>query len=157
MTWLTLMSALYLQLVNDVKQNLPFKDDDNKENVGANPIGVVQMEESLDKQMEKTKFGPKAVMKKGTLGNYEPNYKIKSGPGMLVSMIESVHGENWLFLHMQNQTQISFAVTTKLISTFVFATQIVQSLCLLILKFQASRHLLCRDENLPLFRGFPLF
>ena len=91
------MSALCLQLVNDVKQNLPFKDDENKENVGANPIGVVQMEESLDKQMEKTKFGPKAVMKKGTLGNYEPNYKIKSGPGMLVSIYESGHGENCFF------------------------------------------------------------
>ena len=37
---------------------------------------------------------------------------------------------------------ISFAVTTKLISTFVFATQIVQSLYCLNTKFQASRHVL---------------
>ena len=38
--------------------------------------------------------------------------------------------------------QISFAVTAKLISAFVFATQIVQSLYYLHTKFQASNHLL---------------
>lgn len=70
------------KLVNEVKQNLPFKDDsNNKENVGANPMDVVKMEESLDQQMEKTKFGPKAVMKKGVIGNFEPEYHIKAGPG----------------------------------------------------------------------------
>ena len=42
------------------------------------------------------------------------------------------------FLHMR----ISFAVTTKLISAFVFATRIVQSLFFLNQKFQASSHLL---------------
>ena len=80
------MTPLCFQLVNDVKQKLPFKDDENKENVGANPMGVVKMEESLDQQLEKTKFGPKAIMKKGVLGNYEPNYQIKSGPGMWVAI-----------------------------------------------------------------------
>ena len=39
-------------------------------------------------------------------------------------------------------TQISFAVTAKLISVFVFATRIVQSLYFLNPKFQASSHLL---------------
>ena len=38
--------------------------------------------------------------------------------------------------------QISFAVTAKLISAFVFATQIVQSLYFQNPKFQASNHLL---------------
>ena len=43
---------------------------------------------------------------------------------------------------METKTQISFAVTAKLISAFVFATQIVQFLYFLNLKFQASSHLL---------------
>ena len=42
----------------------------------------------------------------------------------------------------ETKTQISFAVTVKLISAFVFATQIVQSLYFLNPKFQASSHLL---------------
>ena len=47
------------------------------------------------------------------------------------------------FLHMRKtKTQISFAVTAKLISAFVFATRIVQSLYFLNLKFQASSHFL---------------
>ena len=47
------------------------------------------------------------------------------------------------FLHMRKtKAQISFAVTVKLISTFVFTTQMVQSLYFLNPKFQASRHLL---------------
>ena len=46
------------------------------------------------------------------------------------------------FLHMRKtKTQISFAVTVKLISVFVFATQIVQSLFFPNLKFQVSSHL----------------
>ena len=52
--------------------------------------------------------------------------------------------ENPGFLTMRNmsKTQISFAVTVKLISAFVFATQIVQSLFYLYPKFQASSLLL---------------
>ena len=46
------------------------------------------------------------------------------------------------FCICENTTQISFAVTAKLISAFVFATRIVQSLCFLNQKFQASSHLL---------------
>ena len=45
-------------------------------------------------------------------------------------------------LHMRKtKTQISFAVTAKLISAFVFATWIVQYLYFLNTKFQASSHL----------------
>ena len=44
--------------------------------------------------------------------------------------------------YAKTKTQISFAVTTKLISAFVFATWIVQSLYFLNPKFQASCHLL---------------
>ena len=50
------------------------------------------------------------------------------------------------FLHMRKQrrSQISFAVTAKLISAFIFATRIVQSLSFLNTKFQASSHFLRR-------------
>ena len=44
--------------------------------------------------------------------------------------------------YAKTKTQISFAVTAKLISAFVFATQIVQFLYFLNPKFQASSHLL---------------
>ena len=46
------------------------------------------------------------------------------------------------FAYAKIKTQISFAVTAKLISAFVFATQMVQSLCFLNPIFQASSHLL---------------
>ena len=45
------------------------------------------------------------------------------------------------FAYAKTKTQISFAVTAKLISAFVFATWIVQSLYFLNPKFQASSHL----------------
>ena len=47
-----------------------------------------------------------------------------------------------LIAYAKTKTQISFAVTAKLISAFVFATRIVQSLFFLNPKFQASSHLL---------------
>ena len=50
--------------------------------------------------------------------------------------------ENRIFAYAKTKTQISFAVTAKLISAFVFATWIVQSLCFLNPKFQVSSHLL---------------
>ena len=46
------------------------------------------------------------------------------------------------FSYAKTKTQISFAVTAKLISAFVFATLIVRSLYFLNPKFQASSHLL---------------
>ena len=46
------------------------------------------------------------------------------------------------FCICENRTQISFAVTVKLISAFVFATRILQSLLYLNPKFQVSSHLL---------------
>ena len=48
------------------------------------------------------------------------------------------HRKKTGFLPMRTQALISFAVTAKLISAFVFATRIVQSLFFLNLKFQAS-------------------
>ena len=50
--------------------------------------------------------------------------------------------KNRLFAYAKTKTQISFAVTAKLISAFVFATRIVQSLYFLNPTFQASNHLL---------------
>ena len=46
------------------------------------------------------------------------------------------------FEYAKTKTQISFAVTAKLMSVFVFATRIVQSLFYLNPKFQASSHIL---------------
>ena len=43
----------------------------------------------------------------------------------------------------EKKAQISLAVTAKLISAFVFATQIVQFLYFLNPKFPVSNHLLC--------------
>ena len=48
----------------------------------------------------------------------------------------------FFFAYAKTKTQISFAVTAKLISAFVFATWIVPSLFYLNLKFQAYSHLL---------------
>ena len=48
----------------------------------------------------------------------------------------------FFFAYAKTKTQISFAVTAKLINAFVFATRIVQSLYFLNPKFQASSHLL---------------
>ena len=45
--------------------------------------------------------------------------------------------------YAKTKAQISFAVTAKLISAFVFATQIVQFLFYLNPKFQASSSFLC--------------
>ena len=46
------------------------------------------------------------------------------------------------FAYAKTKTQISFAVTAKPISVFVFATQIVQYLYYLNPKFQASSYLM---------------
>ena len=46
------------------------------------------------------------------------------------------------FAYAKTKAQISFAVTVKLISAFVFATRLVQSLYFLNPKFQVSNHLL---------------
>ena len=50
--------------------------------------------------------------------------------------------ENRLFAYAKTKTQISLVVTAKLISAFVFATWILQSIFYLNPKFQASSHLL---------------
>ena len=47
-----------------------------------------------------------------------------------------------VFAYAKTKTQISFAVTAKLIIAFVFATRIVESFFFLNPKFQASSHLL---------------
>ena len=47
-------------------------------------------------------------------------------------------GENRIFVYAKTKAQISFAVTAKLISAFVFATRIVQFLFYLNPKLQAS-------------------
>ena len=50
---------------------------------------------------------------------------------------------NQHFVYAKTKVQISFTVTAKLISTFVFTTRIVQFLFFLNLKFPASSHRLC--------------
>ena len=60
-----------------------------------------------------------------------------------VQIIEP-HHEKTCSMQMQNQRRRSAAqLHAQLISAFVFATQIVQSLYFVNLKFQASSHLLC--------------
>ena len=62
---------------------------------------------------------------------------------MNVALSNEPRHEKTGFLPMQKtKAQISFAVTTKLISAFVFATRIVHFLFLLNPKFQASMLLL---------------
>ena len=51
--------------------------------------------------------------------------------------------KNQQFAYAKTKGQISFAVTAKLISTFVFAKQIVESLFYLYTKFQPSSIFLC--------------
>ena len=57
--------------------------------------------------------------------------------------------KNLLFPYAKTKAQISFTVTAQLISTFVFATQIEQSLYFLNPKFHASS-LLLRQYSLVL-------
>ena len=54
------------------------------------------------------------------------------------SIIWALLWENRLFAYAKTKTQISFALTAKLISAFVFATRIVQSLYYQNPKFQDS-------------------
>ena len=56
---------------------------------------------------------------------------------------EPPHGKTDNLRMRKTKTQISFAVTAKLISVFVFATRIVQFLFYLNPKFQASSSFLC--------------
>ena len=51
---------------------------------------------------------------------------------------------NRIFAYVKTKTQISFAVTAKLISAFVFAKRIVQFIFFLNPKFQVSSHFLQR-------------
>ena len=54
---------------------------------------------------------------------------------------EPRHEKTQHFAYAKTKTQISFGVTAKLISAFVFATWIEHSLFFLNAKFQASSHL----------------
>ena len=56
---------------------------------------------------------------------------------------EPPHGKTNNLHYAKTKTQISFAVTAKLISAFVFAKRIVQPLFYLYPTFQASSSLLC--------------
>ena len=57
-------------------------------------------------------------------------------------IIRAAAQENQQFAYAKTNAQISFAVTAKLISAFIFATQIVQYLFFLNPRFQASTSLL---------------
>ena len=65
------------------------------------------------------------------------NYSVQD----LVKSYEPRHKKNQQSAYAKTKMQISFAVTVKLISAFVFATWIVQYLFFLNTKFQASRRL----------------
>ena len=55
---------------------------------------------------------------------------------------ELPHGKKQIFAYAKTKAHISFTVTAKLISTFVFAPRIVQFLYFLNPEFPASNHLL---------------
>ena len=60
---------------------------------------------------------------------------------LLLELLFEPRYEKTGFLHMRKtKTQISFAVTAKLINDFVFATRLLQPLYFLNPKFQASSH-----------------
>ena len=59
-----------------------------------------------------------------------------------LSFLWAASWENRSFNYVKTKTQISFTVTAKLISAFVFATRIVQFLFLFNPKFQASSRFL---------------
>ena len=60
----------------------------------------------------------------------------------LTIVIWAASWKKLLFAYSKTKTHISFAVTAKLISAFVFAIRIVQSISYLHPKFQTSSHLL---------------
>ena len=72
----------------------------------------------------------------GPVGTFEPRCEKPSFLCMLLHMRKQRRRSA-----VKTKTQISFAVTAKLISTFVFATWIEQSLYFLNPKFQASSYL----------------
>ena len=76
-------------------------------------------------------------------------------PGSLISEEgnEPRYEKTGFFAYAKTKTQISFAVTAKLISAFVFATGIIQSLYFLNMKFQASSHLLWLYSPVCVGRG----
>ena len=67
--------------------------------------------------------------------------KIKDLYGILSKNTWAASWENQQSAYAKTKTQISFAVTAKLISAFVFASWIVQYLYFLNTKFQASSNL----------------
>ena len=70
-------------------------------------------------------------------------FQMKAQHILLIQEINELPHEKTNNLHMQKQTQISFAVTVKLISAYVFATRIVQFVYFMKSKFPVSNDLLC--------------
>ena len=66
---------------------------------------------------------------------------VKFAPGRQAKHLSRVVRKTGFFAYAKTKTQISFVVTAKLISAFVFATKMVQSLYFLNTKFQASSYL----------------
>ena len=73
-----------------------------------------------------------------TLSSQKSRYIIKCI--RILIHIWATSWENRFFAYAKTKMQISFTVTAKLISAFVFATRIVQSLYFLNPKFQVSSH-----------------
>ena len=67
----------------------------------------------------------------------------KEAKNIEIFVFEPPHGKTNNLHRRKTKAQISFAVTAKLISAFVFATRIVQFLFYLNPKFQAPSSFLC--------------
>ena len=82
------------------------------------------------------------ALKKGFITSVPEFKSVHSNQKLLRGLKWATTWENQIFAYAKTKTQISFAVTAKLISAFVFATWIVHFLFFLNPKFQASNHLL---------------
>ena len=85
--------------------------------------------------MQNSKFWPLSLMSHDSIKLFKYMSRHMGKPKICL-------GENKGADQLRSNCKASFAVTAKLISAFVFATQIVQFLFYLNPKFQASSHLL---------------
>ena len=106
--------------------------------VGADQLPIYRTAAILFSQMQKAVFLMTWLISWHMTGNWGFNHDWQ---GSNCIFTWAMSWESQCFAYAKTKTQISFVVTTKLISAFVFATWIVQYLYFLNPKFQAFGHL----------------